>query len=92
MVATYKTAVAGGEATAPSLLQLYLDPTVVNEDTALFGDTWDVLVISQAVQTTGFQTPEGVLAAAYALDAVFGDVTATSTPWTDKAVEASPDR
>lgn len=91
MVATYKTAVAGGKATAPSLLQLYLDPMTVNEDTALFGDTWDVLVISQAVQTTGFQAPEGVLGAEYALDAVFGDITATSTPWADKAGYALPD-
>lgn len=82
MVATYEEAIAGGAPTAPSLLQLYLDPTTVNEDTALFGDTWDVLVLSQAVQTTGFQTPDGVLPADHALDVAFGDITATNTPWT----------
>ena len=81
LVATYVNALAGGATSAPSLLQLYLDPTVMNEDTALFGDTWDVLVISQAVQTTGFQASENAIAD-YALDKAFGDVNENNTPWT----------
>lgn len=78
LVATYNEAVEGGKATAPSLLQLYLDPTTGNKDTALFGDTWDVLVVSQAMQTTGVSTP----GADAALDVAFGNITATNTPWT----------
>lgn len=65
-VATYTQVLVPGEVSRPSLLQVFLDPKATNEDCALFGDTWDILVVSQAVQTAGFDN------AATALDAAFG--------------------
>lgn len=65
---TYKEELAAGEKSAPSLLQLFLDKKTTNEDCELFGNSWDVLVLSQAVQTAGFDTP------ANALNTSFGEV------------------
>lgn len=69
-VATYTEVLVPGEVSRPSLLQVYLDPMTTNEDCALFGDTWDILVLSQAVQTAGFDDADT------ALDTAFGDVDA----------------
>lgn len=58
-----------GEISRPSFLQAYLDPIATNEDCAAFGEKWEILTISQAVQTAGFDNAE------VALDAGFGDIT-----------------
>lgn len=67
--ATYTEALAAGEVSRPSLLQVFLDPTADNDDVAKFGNSWEILTMSQAVQVTG----EG---AATALDTAFGEVNA----------------
>lgn len=68
-----------GETTRPSLLQSLLYKTVTNEDCeALDGNgngTYDIIVLSQAVQTTGFAD------AATALEEAFGEPTPASVPW-----------
>lgn len=66
-----------GETTRPSLLQLYMSSWGTNEDMAQFGDTYDILVVSQAVQAAGFADAET------ALNEAFGEVSAESHPWMD---------
>jgi len=81
-VATYNYVLAPNEASRPSLLQVYLDPKTNNEDCKLFGDEWEIIAISQAVQTEGFAD------AATALKAAFGAVDATNAAqWVDAALE-----
>ncbi len=67
---TYKVALEPGETSLPSLLQAYLKSDTTNEDAALLGDTWDILALSQAVQTAGFDDAET------ALNTGFGEVNA----------------
>ena len=69
---THLEALKPGEVSRPSLLQVFLDPAVTNEDCALFGEEWDIIAISQAVQAGGAQTK----GAHYALNTAFGEVTA----------------
>ena len=85
-VATYQEALTPDEVSRPSLLQLYLDPKATNDDVALFGETWDVLVVSQAVQTQGFADAQT------ALDTAFGPITADNNPWKKdgKDLEGTP--
>ena len=64
-----------GETTRPSLLQVFLDSDATNEDIASFGDEYDILVFSQAVQTEGFDSAEA------ALDEAFGEAVAANKPW-----------
>lgn len=68
-----------GDTTYPSLAQVYLSHTATNEDCeALDGNnngTYDILVLSQAVQADGFDD------AVTALDAAFGDITVTNHPF-----------
>lgn len=84
--AIYTEALQPGVTARPSFLQMFLDPATTNEDVELFGDTWDVLVISQAVQITGFVNDTEKLDSEYALDMAFGDLNPAKTPWTDKEV------
>ena len=73
---TYKEALAGGEKSAPSLMQVFLDKKTTNEDCAKFGDAWEILVLSQAVQTNGFADAQT------ALNTAFGEVTdANAAVW-----------
>ncbi|MBR6790533.1 MAG: right-handed parallel beta-helix repeat-containing protein, partial [Oscillospiraceae bacterium] len=76
MVAVHKDPVEPGETTIPSLLQVYLSKDAGNTEVEkLDGNgngTYDILVLSQAVQTAGFDS------AAAALDTAFGDVTAAN--------------
>ena len=84
-VFTYEEALAPGETSVPSLMQLFLDSATTNEDVAAFGDTWEVLALSQAVQTQGFSSPET------ALNEAFGNVTAANlVEWLGKATIGSP--
>lgn len=89
MVAVHENIVAPGETTIPSLLQVYLSKEADNETVEKLDGNgngkYDILVLSQAIQATGFEglgVAAGVTGnakdAAYALDEGFGDVTTTS--------------
>ncbi len=62
---TYPEALAPQETSAPSLVQLFLDSKATNADIEKFGETWEVLVLSQAVQTQGFADAETALNTAF---------------------------
>ena len=86
--AVYTGALPAGRTTIPSLKQIYLDKTATNEDIEKFGDTYDILVFSQAVQTEGFDSIiEGPAAA---LDEAFGDITTENNPWINKQSSFAP--
>ena len=86
--AVYTGTLEPGKTTIPSLKQIYLDKTATNEDCAKFGDTYDILVFSQAVQADGFDSViEGPAAA---LDEAFGDITTTNNPWINKESSYAP--
>ena len=61
----YNEALAAGAKSAPSLMQVFLDAKTTNEDCAKFGDVWDIKVISQAVQTNGFDNAKTALEAGF---------------------------
>ena len=63
--ATYNEILKPGELTEVSLLQIALDPTATNEDVAGFGDTYQVLVQSQAIQADGFDNADEALTEAF---------------------------
>lgn len=65
IVYTYSAALAPGATTIPSLKQVYMDHTCGNDEVAKYGETYDILVLSQAVQTMGFDTPADAFAAAF---------------------------
>lgn len=69
---TYQNALGAKMTSAPSLLQVFLDSKTTNEDVAKFGDTWEIMVLSQAVQTAGFAD------AATALNTAFGEADAAN--------------
>ena len=79
MVAVHKDAIEPGETTIPSLLQVYMNKDATNEDCEKIdgngNGTYDILVVSQAVQAAGFDSADA------ALDAAFGDITITNHPW-----------
>ena len=77
MVANYNEILTPGEVSRPSLLQVVMTHHATNEDMELLGDTYDILVFSQAVQAAGFDN------AAVALDAAFGDITVANHPWVE---------
>lgn len=72
---TYNQILTPGEVSRPSLLQVFLDPETTSEDAAKFGNTWDILAVSQAVQADIADT------AGEALDGVFGEITVEDHPW-----------
>ena len=78
MVATYEEALEPRVQTIPSLLQVYLAQNATNNDVnALDGNNngkYDILVVTQGVQSAGFATPEA------ALNEGFGEVM-TNLPW-----------
>lgn len=69
LVATYKNALNPGNQSHPSLLQVVMTHNATNEDMEKLGDTYEILVLSQAVQTAGFAD------AKTALDTAFGKAT-----------------
>ena len=97
---TYAEALDPGEKTIPSLLQSFLDSKGTNEDCEKFGDMWDIMVISQAVQADGFEsasTSTFALNASMAADAIsalnkaFGEVNvANSQKWFGEAEAERP--
>ncbi|MBR5302117.1 MAG: hypothetical protein IKU38_04720 [Clostridia bacterium] len=81
-VYTYPQPLAPKDITIPSLKQVYMNKAADNDVVAEYGDTYDILVLSQAVQIEGFGDPET------ALDTAFGDVTAdTLEEWLDDVKE-----
>ncbi len=82
VVATYRMPLLPGTVSRPSLLQVGLDGDATNEIVEQFGETYDVLVLSQAVQTEGFANAEAALTAGFGeineanLKEWFGDVIA----------------
>ena len=76
-VATYNEVLTSGEVSRPSFLQTFLGKEATNEDVAKFGETFEILVASQAVQADGFQD------AHTALDTAFGDIDKDNHPWSD---------
>ena len=63
--ATYNKVLEPGKLTEISLSQIALDPSVTNDDVAGFGDTYQVLVQSQAVQADGFIDADTALTEAF---------------------------
>lgn len=80
VVATYNGVLKPGETTPPSLLQVALDKKATNEDVEKYGDTYEILVYSQAVQVEGFEDAEHALETAFGK--VITDPAAQSNPWT----------
>lgn len=70
-VKTYEDALKAGETTKASLRQFGLTWEAGNEVYDFFGENYDILALSQAVQYQGFET-EG---AEKALNAAFGEIT-----------------
>ena len=71
-VFTYTDALAPNALTPVSLAQVFLDSKTTNEDAALYGGTWEIKVLSQAVQADGFAD------AATGLNEAFGEATAAN--------------
>lgn len=79
--ATYNKVLKPGELTEISLSQIALDPAAGNEDILGFGDTYQVLVKSQAVQAEGFADADT------ALNDAFEEITADNVPFeTDSSI------
>lgn len=87
-VATYTNKLMPGQTTAPSLLGFYLDSALSNDNTTFFftntagqriyltgSGNMEILVATQAAQTTTFADPWT------ALDTVFGAPAADNHPW-----------
>lgn len=76
---TYLEPLGAGETTIPSLKQVFLKSDTTNEICNAFGDTIDVLVLSQATQVGEYTD------AATALNADFGEITAENVKvWFEK--------
>ncbi len=71
-VFTHSTPLAAGETTDPSVKQVYLDKKATNEVCEAYGETFEILAISQAIQSSGFND------AKTALNAGFEEVTAAN--------------
>ena len=76
--ATYNKVLAPGALTEISLSQIALDRTATNADVEAFGETYQILVKTQAIQAQGFED------AATALNEGFGEI-ATNIPWDSDA-------
>lgn len=77
MSATYTAVLTPGEISRPSLLQVLMTEHCTNEHMELLGDSYEILVVSQAVQAAGFDS------AATALNQAFGPISDKSHPWMD---------
>ena len=75
---------SAGETTNPSLMQAYLNSIVTNDDVNELGDTWEILVFSQAIQAAGFADANTAFAAS------FGVATIDNHPW-QEGIEADED-
>lgn len=64
-VFTYTDELAPNAKTPVSLAQVFLDSEATNEYCNAFGDTWEILTLSQAVQADGFADAETALNEAF---------------------------
>lgn len=84
-VYTYPEVLAADETTIPSLKQVYMDKSATNKVVEQYGATYDILVLSQAMQAQGFNDAET------ALNEGFGEVTrANLIAWWDETGIGSP--
>jgi len=84
-VATYNKALEPDKLTEISLSQIALDSSVTNEEVLGFGDTFQVLVQSQAVQADGF------IDADTALNEAFGEIIFNAGTETEPKPEVNPE-
>ena len=98
-VYTYAEALEPGETSIPSLKQVYMNKNAGNEEMEYYGEEYDIRVLSQAVQTMGFEDGEddNETAANEALDAAFGQVTVANvkawfTGWTKDDIGTPGDK
>jgi len=75
LVFTYAEPLEPGETSVPSLKQIYMNKAADNDFIETLGETFDVLVLSQAVQADGFAADDKNPAAVVALTEAFGDIT-----------------
>ena len=73
--ATYNEVLKPGALTEISLSQIALDPTATNADVEAFGETYQVLVKTQAIQADGFDGPNA------ALNEGFLEISENNIPW-----------
>ena len=81
--ATYDGVLEAGKTTIPNIKQVYLDKTATNENVAAYGETFEILVLSQAVQSdmNGLTKDE-------ALNEAFGEVNAENVKsWFEGVLE-----
>ena len=69
--ATYQKELAPDAITEISLSQIALDPTSTNEHVSAFGDTYEVCVNTQAIQSAGFTDPDTALDEGFGRDIPF---------------------
>ena len=74
-VATYNEKLAPDAITEISLSQIALDKSATNADVEAFGETYQILVKTQAIQASGFEST------ALALDEGFGEIDDKNIPW-----------
>lgn len=105
MEATYLKVLKAGDTAHPSLLQVVMTHNATNEDMELLGDTYEIIVMSQAVQAAGFENANQafdhstVYSAEIALDTAFGepkadaneDLVENVAEWVFKAVQPDED-
>ena len=87
-VATYATALEAKKTSLPSLMQIFLDPTIDNNWYNLLGTDgeFSIIAFSQAVQEQGFDNAEN------ALNTAFGEVTvANVSTWIASANIKTPE-
>lgn len=83
--ATYNNILEPGKLTEISLSQIALDKSATNADVEAFGETYNVLVKTQAIQADGFTE------AAAALNEGFDPITASAVPFTTDEPEKGAD-
>lgn len=105
MEATYLKVLKAGDTAHPSLLQVVMTHNATNEDMELLGDTYEIIVMSQAVQAAGFENANQafdhstIYPAEIALDTAFGepkadaneDLVENVAEWVFKAVQPDED-
>ena len=81
---TYPEVLAPDQTTVPSLKQIYMDKEADNEVVEQYGEKYDVLVLSQAVQAKGFEgyTAEGALNEAFPMGDGYANVPGWFEGWT----------
>ena len=91
-VAYYNDILLPGATTEPSLLQVGMHHLADNEYVNQFGNTYNVLVASQAVQCEGFIEENAVTAShdriMLALNEAFGELSAANLPFADVSTAA----